>query len=116
MLLVDSVREICAYCYLRDVLRHEQDGVMADALKPLTGMTPDQYRGYKQRFKLSPQDRNECARLYYELPGLEQRAANAPTADRAAADVDLYKARKRFNDLNCRAVRNGCGNLCSGFN
>ena len=85
----------------RDVLRHEQDGVMADALKPLTGMTPDQYRVYKQRFKLSPQDKNECARLDYELPGLKQRAANAPTADRAAADVDLYKARKRFNDLNC---------------
>ena len=40
----------------RDVLRHEQDGVMADALKPLTGMTPDQYRVYKQRFKLSPQN------------------------------------------------------------
>lgn len=85
----------------RDVLRHEQDGVMADALKPLTGMTPDQYRVYKQRFKLSPQDKNECARLDYELPGLKQRAAIAPTADRAAADVDLYKARKRFNDLNC---------------
>ncbi len=39
--------------------------------------------------------------LDYELPGLKQRAANATTADRAAADVDLYKARKRFNDLNC---------------
>ena len=85
----------------RDVLRHEQDGVMADALKPLTGMTHDQYRVYKQRFKLIPQDKNECARLDYELPGLKQRAANAYTADRAAADVDLYKARKRFNDLNC---------------
>ena len=85
----------------RDVLRHEHDGLMADALKPLTGMSPDQYRVYKHRFNLSPQDKNACAKLDYDLPGLKQRAANAPTADQAAAEVDLYKARKRFNDLNC---------------
>ncbi len=85
----------------RDVQRHEHDGLMADALKPLTGMSPDQYRVYKHRFNLSPQDKNACAKLDYELPGLKQRAANAPTADQAAAEVDLYKARKRFNDLNC---------------
>ena len=84
-----------------DVQRHEHDRLKAEALKPLTGMTADQYRVYKHRFNLSPQDKNACAKLDYELPGLKQRAANAPTADQAAAEVDLYKARKRFNDLNC---------------
>ena len=42
-----------------DVRRHEHDGAMADALKPLTGMTPEQYRVYKHRFKLNLRDRAE---------------------------------------------------------
>lgn len=84
-----------------DVRREEHDAAMANALKPLTGMTPDQYRVYKRRFKLSPTDRMECARLDSSLPGLKQRATSTPTSDKAAAEVELYKARKLFNDLNC---------------
>ena len=74
---------------------------MADALKPLTGMTPEQYRVYKHRFKLSPGDKAECARLDASLPGLKQRAVAAPSSEKVLADVELYKARKNFNDLNC---------------
>ena len=84
-----------------DVRRHEHDGAMADALKPLTGMTPEQYRVYKHRFKLSPADKAECARLDASLPGLKQRAVAAPSSEKVLADVELYKARKNFNDLNC---------------
>ncbi|MDA8456328.1 DUF4124 domain-containing protein [Acidovorax sp. GBBC 3334] len=84
-----------------DVQRHEHDTAMADALKPLTGMNAEQFRVYKHRMPLSAPDKAECARLDYQLPDLKQRAAKAPTGDRAAAEVDLYKARKRFNDLNC---------------
>ncbi|WP_238324202.1 DUF4124 domain-containing protein [Acidovorax sp. JHL-3] len=84
-----------------DVRRHEHDGAMADALKPLTGMTPEQYRVYKHRFKLSPGDKAECARLDASLPGLKQRAVAAPSSEKVLADVELYKARKNFNDLNC---------------
>lgn len=84
-----------------DVRREEHSAVMADALKPLTGMTPDQYRVYKLRFKLSPGDKAECARLDVNLPKLGQRAATAHSSEQALADVDLYKARKLFNDLNC---------------
>ena len=32
---------------------------------------------------------------------LKQRAATATPTDKALADVELYKARKQFNDLNC---------------
>ncbi len=34
-------------------------------------------------------------------PALRQQTAVAAPADRAAAEVDLYKARKRFNALDC---------------
>jgi len=84
-----------------DVRRDEHNALMADALKPLTGMSPEQYRVYKHRFKLSPRDKAECTRLDTELPELKQRAATAPPSDKALADVELYKARKQFNDLNC---------------
>ena len=84
-----------------DVQRAEHNALMADALKPLTGMRTEQYRVYKHRFKLSPRDKAECTRLDTELPDLKQRAATAPVSDKALADVELYKARKQFNDLNC---------------
>ena len=84
-----------------DVQRAEHNALMADALKPLTGMTPEQYRVHKHRFKLSPRDKAECTRLDTELPELKQRAAIAPASDKALAEVELYKARKQFNDLNC---------------
>ena len=84
-----------------DVRRDEHNAVMADALKPLTGMSADQYRVYKHRFKLSPKDKAECARLDTNLPELKQRAATALSSEKALAEVELYKARKQLNDLNC---------------
>ena len=84
-----------------DVQRAEHNALMADALKPLTGMTPEQYRVHKHRFKLSPRDKAECTRLDTELPELKQRATTAPASDKALADVELYKARPPFPDLNC---------------
>lgn len=85
----------------RDVQRHEHQGQMAQILKPLLGMTPEQYRVYQRRSRLAPANQSACARLDADLPGLTRRAAQAGSADRAAADVGLYQARKRFNDLNC---------------
>lgn len=84
-----------------DVRRDEHNAAIANALKPLTGMTPDQYRVHNRRFKLSPSNKAECSRLDNSRPGLKQRAATAPTSDKAMAEVELYKARKLFNDLNC---------------
>lgn len=84
-----------------DVRRDEHNAVMANALKPLTGMSADQYRAHKHRFKFSPGDKEECARLDTQLPELKQRAATALSSEKANADVVLYKARKQFNDLNC---------------
>lgn len=84
-----------------DVRREEYDSTMADALKPLTGMAPDQYRVYRRRFKLSPADKAECARLDAHLPQLKQRTIAAQPGEKEKTEVELYKARSLFNDLNC---------------
>lgn len=84
-----------------DVQRDEYNAAMADALQPLTGMNPDQYRVYKHRFKLSPADKLECARLDNSLPKLKQHVGTATASDKSKAEVELYKARKLFNDLGC---------------
>ena len=76
----------------RAMRRHECEGAFAQAIKPLTGMTPEQYRVHSRRIQLSAQDQRECSRLDAALPELRQQAA---------AEVWLYKGRKRFNDLNC---------------
>ncbi len=85
----------------RDVQRHEHDGQMAQALKPLLGMTPEQYRVHHRRSRLKPADQRACTHLDADLPGLAQRAAQSSGADRTAADLGLYQGHKRFNDLNC---------------
>jgi hypothetical protein len=64
-------------------------------------MTAEEYRVYKHRFKLSPADKAECALLDANLPELKQRAVTATSREKALADVELYKARKHFNDLTC---------------
>ncbi|WP_238347636.1 DUF4124 domain-containing protein [Comamonas piscis] len=85
----------------QDVQRAERNAAFAEAFQPLTGMNADEYRVYQRRFKLSPADKLECARLDNRLPGLKKSVQAAAANDLAQAEVDLYKARKRFNDLNC---------------
>jgi hypothetical protein len=84
-----------------DVLRHEQQGQIADALKPLLGMTPEQYRVHHRRSKLSPADRRECQRLDDDMYQRTQRVNRSEKVDRGDAELDLYKTRQRFNALNC---------------
>ena len=85
----------------KDVQRTEHNAAFAEAIQPLTGMNADEYRVHQRRFKLSPADKLECARLDSRLPALNQAVRTAAANDLARAEVDLYKARKRFNDLNC---------------
>lgn len=85
----------------QDVQRAERNAAFAEAIQPLTGMNADEYRVHQRRFKLSPADKLDCARLDNRLPGLKKSVQAAAANDLAQAEVDLYKARKRFNDLNC---------------
>jgi hypothetical protein len=46
-----------------DVSRERHREMMADALKPLTGMGPQQLNIYSRRMKLTPGAKSECAKL-----------------------------------------------------
>lgn len=85
----------------QDVQRAERNAAFAEAIQPLTGMNADEYWVHHRRFPLSPSDKLECTRLDNRLPALKQAVHAAAANDLAQAEVDLYKARKRFNDLNC---------------
>ena len=84
-----------------DVRNSESRTSFANAVKPVTGMSPDQFKKFGDRLKLPVPDRQTCQRLDDQLPQLEARAGNATSGEKAQADVDLYMARKRFKDLKC---------------
>ncbi len=84
-----------------EVLRDERRAVMAEALKPLTGWTPERYRLEQHRARLSPRDQAECRQLDAHLPNLKQRAAQATPEGKARAEVELFRTRQQFHDLGC---------------
>lgn len=72
-----------------DVIKTEHNKMMADALKPLLGQTPEERAKAIKRVSLSPKDKLECSMLDGQI------------LDERAQDVALYQARKRFKDLKC---------------
>lgn len=73
----------------------------AEGTKPLHGMSKEQFLKRSDRFRLPPNDRVACSQLDQSLPALRSAAERAAANDKATADLRLYQARKRFNDLNC---------------
>lgn len=86
-----------------DIQRIEQNKVMADALHPLLGETAPQREVRHRRFKLSPADRSECARLDERLSAQEAavRKAVTTTLTPGPADATLFETRKRYRELRC---------------
>ena len=85
----------------KDVQTVEMNALFDKAVQPVTGKTSDEMNVVRHRIKLGAQDQNECSRLDTRLPDLEAAAANSAGAAKGRADVDLYRARKRFFDLKC---------------
>ena len=55
----------------------------------------------RRRAHLPGRDQQQCNQLDRLVPMLEADARRATGEAKACADVDLYKARKRFFDLKC---------------
>ena len=72
-----------------DVMRIEHNKLMADALKPILGQTPQERAKAIKRVDLSPKDKLECYMLDSQI------------LDERTQEVALYQARKRFKDLRC---------------
>jgi len=85
----------------REVQREEFTTTFDNALRPLHGRSHADMDVMRRRVKLPRDDQAQCANLDNRLSQLESDAAGASGEAKARADVDLYKARKRFFDLKC---------------
>lgn len=84
-----------------DVRTVEMRMTLDKATQPLTGRTHEEMNVVRRRIKLSGKEQAECTSLDGKLPTLEADASGASSGTKAHADVELYKARKRFFDLKC---------------
>lgn len=85
-----------------DVQRAERDKLMAEALRPLTGLDAKGLEQAGRRTQLAPDAQRACRQLDQQLPAL--KAAEVQAADDAAkaqAELLLYRARKSFKELRC---------------
>lgn len=86
----------------REVQRDEYTTVLDNATRPLHGRSHDEMNVLRRRGTLPGQAQQACARLDGDLPALEAASSGGASGEaKARADVDLYKARKRFFDLKC---------------
>lgn len=79
--------------------RHRE--IMADALKPLTGMDAQQMDVYRRRMKLAPSHRKECHDLDGKLTTMEQRERLASGPQISSVQDSLLKLRLRYRALGC---------------
>jgi len=84
-----------------DVLAERNRENLANAIRPLTGMSPEQYEVARRRYQLSSAAQQECRRLD---PSLLQLEAMEKAADKTARPIiqhDLFILRQRFTELRC---------------
>jgi hypothetical protein len=85
-----------------DVGRERQREVFAEAVKPLTGMTSEQFAIHSRRMQLESNARSECQALDRQLSIAEQEEKAAVGGARMdSVRRELFVMRKRSRDLRC---------------
>lgn len=84
-----------------DVHQERYREIMADALKPLTGMDAKQLDTRRRRMKLNPDDQRECQTLDARIPAAEQNEQVASSAALKGIQLELYRLRMRYRELGC---------------
>lgn len=74
---------------------------MAQALTPLTGMTPAQYDVHRRRHRLSSTAQAECRRLDPQLLETEAMESAADQSTKPSIERDLFILRTRYTKLGC---------------
>jgi hypothetical protein len=83
-------------------VRHDQHRkIMAEAIRPLTGMNAKQLDIQGRRMKLPAQSQRECQWLDAEIPAMERREKNTPPASLAEIQVQLFRMRHSFREQGC---------------
>lgn len=85
----------------QDVRREQRQEVMAQALKPLTNETAEQYKQRVRRSKLSPSAQATCQRLDRQVARAEAQEKAATPANLAAVQDRLLRLRLEQRDLKC---------------
>ena len=74
---------------------------LANAVRPITGKSPEEMKIAGRRQKLPMADQLQCQWLDQRIPALEKDVQHATTRNQAQADQTLYQARQKFRDLRC---------------
>lgn len=84
-------------------VRHEKSReLMADALRPLTGMDAKQLDRSGRRMKLSASAQQRCKVLDQEIPELEKQEHAVPAEDIKTVQKRLFELRTEFRAERCQ--------------
>jgi len=79
--------------------RHREQ--MADALRPISGMTREEYALYGRRIKLSAAAQQECRQLDPLQLRLEAQEKAAEKTEKPSIQHELFILRQRYTELGC---------------
>lgn len=85
----------------REVQREIWNKQYAQAIRPLTRKSPEEFQTSVRRQPLDVADQLQCTLLDQRLPELAHRAAQAQPARRLEAEQALFEARRQFRELRC---------------
>jgi len=85
----------------KDVQDERIREMWADAFRPISGMTREEYDVFRRRHQLSAGAQQECRRLDPSLLQLEAMEKAADKAAKATVQRDLFILRQRFTELRC---------------
>lgn len=85
----------------KDVQDERIRDMWADAFRPISGMTREEYEVFRRRNTLSTAAKQECRRLDPSLLQLEAMEKAADKAAKATVQRDLFILRQRFTELRC---------------
>jgi hypothetical protein len=84
-----------------DVRRERNREQIAEAIRPLTGKSNQEFETYGRRMSLPASAKSECASLDASIPHEEAEERKAGDAERTAKQQKLFALRSRYRQLAC---------------
>ena len=84
-----------------DVQRERRNELLAEAVRPLTGMTAEETKVFERRVRLEPNARRLCYRLDVAIPEAEKAERRARPSEMPEVQADLFALRSRYRELKC---------------
>lgn len=85
----------------RDVGNERHRELVAEAVRPITGMDSEQFKTAGKRSRLDPDAQRECRALDHHIARSEAEEKAATGADLASLQQALLSARKRHREVGC---------------